>query len=110
MPLIILDGGIGHLLKERKIRTSIADDADLNTSFLVAAFANADAPDAVRQVHRDYIDAGADVITVNNFPVSGWSLGRVHREAEITEFTRVRAVVSSPPHVYRAAMSVPSAL
>lgn len=90
MHITILDGGIGHCLKERNVLTSVAGDKDLCSSFLVAALANVEAPDAVREVHRDYIDAGADVITVNNFPLTPWALGRLHREAELVTITQVR--------------------
>lgn len=92
MHITILDGGIGHLLKERNTRTSVANDKELASSFLVAAFANVDAPDAVRQVHQDYVDAGADIMTVNNFPITRWSLARAHRDAELTELTQVRTL------------------
>jgi S-methylmethionine-dependent homocysteine/selenocysteine methylase len=35
-------------------------------SALWSALACVEAPDAVIQLHRDYVDAGADIITVNN--------------------------------------------
>lgn len=88
MALTILDGGIGHLLKQRNVRTRIAD-TDFASSFLVAAFANIDAPDAVRDIHRDYIDAGCDVITANNFPLTAWSLGRVQQASALSRLTHV---------------------
>lgn len=44
----ILDGSIGHLLKQRKVQTSAAG-TEWATSFLVPALANVDAPKAVQQ-------------------------------------------------------------
>lgn len=39
-------------------------------------------------MHEDYINAGADVITVNNFPVTPWSLGRIGREDAFVALTQ----------------------
>ena len=49
-PLLVLDGGTGHLLKERGVKTSVVGDPQWRNSFLVPALANAEAPEAVRQV------------------------------------------------------------
>ena len=54
--VVILDGGIGtEVLKRtgRWVRNGIEAS-----------------PDAIREIHRDYIDAGADVITANTFQIS----------------------------------------
>jgi hypothetical protein len=48
-PVTILDGSIGHLLKQRKVQTSAAGTR-WAASFLVPALANVDAPKAVQQV------------------------------------------------------------
>lgn len=48
--LLILDGGTGHLLKERGVKTAVAGHCEWGNSFLVPALANEDTPDAVRQV------------------------------------------------------------
>ena len=47
----ILDGSIGHLLKQRKVQTSAAG-TEWATSFLVPALANVDAPNAVQQASK----------------------------------------------------------
>lgn len=52
--LTILDGSIGHLLKQRKVQTSAAG-TEWATSFLVPALANLDAPKTVQQVCRSSI-------------------------------------------------------
>ena len=69
MNLTILDGGIGHLLKERGVQTRVAS-TPLCQSFLTSAYANEDDDDAVMAVHRDYLHAGADVLTANNFALT----------------------------------------
>jgi homocysteine S-methyltransferase len=57
MPLI-LDGAAGSLLQQRGIKSSGA---------LWTAMANTDAPDSVLSVHKEYIEAGAQIITTNTF-------------------------------------------
>ena len=62
--ITILDGGMGHELKLRGISDG---------TFLAGVLANercdADDDDAnvVESIHRDYLAAGCDVITTNNF-------------------------------------------
>jgi homocysteine S-methyltransferase len=56
--LIILDGAMGTELERRGVDTSTP---------IWSAKALLDRPDVVEQVHRDYIDAGAEVITTNTF-------------------------------------------
>lgn len=43
------------------------------------------------QVHDDYIAVGADVITVNNFPVTPWNLGRIGRQDAFVALTQAGA-------------------
>lgn len=86
--LLLLDGGIGHLLKQRGVVTSVADDPQWRDSFLVSALANEEAPYAVRQVHSDYIAAGCDVITCNNFSCTPWSLSRLDRPSVFRKLTQ----------------------
>ncbi len=45
-------------------------------SSLWSALACVEAPDAVVQLHREYLDAGADIITVNNYAVTPVLLAR----------------------------------
>ena len=56
--VIILDGAIGTELERR--------GAPMNTEAWCARVTQ-DTPDLVRELHEDYIRAGADVITVNTF-------------------------------------------
>ena len=45
----VLDGGLGHMLKAR----------GEGCTFLAGALANAQKPEAVREAHKEFIDAGA---------------------------------------------------
>jgi S-methylmethionine-dependent homocysteine/selenocysteine methylase len=54
-----------------------------------SALALLDDPEAVVAVHRDYIDAGADVITINNYAVTPPLLARSGLESRVEELTGV---------------------
>ena len=69
MAVTILDGGIGHLLKQPGVQTRVRG-TPLEQSFLTSAYANEDDAGAVLAVHRDYLNAGANVLTANNFAVT----------------------------------------
>src|SRR4051812_19603447 len=63
---VILDGGIAtELGRTRPDATPHDDEALWGTWALVHA------PDAVRDVHRSYLDAGSDVISTNTWGLSG---------------------------------------
>ena len=57
---VLMDGGMGRELRRRGV--PILETIWSANALLVA-------PDTVRQVHRDYIDAGAEVITINTYGV-----------------------------------------
>jgi S-methylmethionine-dependent homocysteine/selenocysteine methylase len=57
---ILLDGGMGRELRFRGV--------DVMTS-IWSAKALIDAPQVVREVHRDFITAGADIITINSYGI-----------------------------------------
>lgn len=59
--VVILDGAMGTELEKRG---APMDDASWCAAALVTH------PDMVREVHEDYIRAGADVITTNTFPTA----------------------------------------
>src|SRR3954463_3823732 len=77
---VILDGGIAtELGRTRPDATPHEDEALWGTWALVHA------PDAVRDVHRSYLDAGCDVISTNT-----WGLtGEVDRRAQTAFATPV---------------------
>jgi len=62
---LILDGAMGSLLQQR----GVASD-----SFLWSAKANIDYPEIVLLIHKDYIKAGADIITTNTFRTNPYTL------------------------------------
>ncbi len=64
---VILDGAIGSELERLGARMD---------QEVWCARALADSPDIVRQVHRRYIDAGADVITTNSFSATREAMRR----------------------------------
>lgn len=74
----LLDGGMGQELRSR----------GLNADAKVAGLALLDAPDAVRDVHAEFIAAGADVITTWNYAVTPQRLeesGMRHRFDDMTQ-------------------------
>ncbi|HSD65009.1 MAG TPA: homocysteine S-methyltransferase family protein, partial [Ignavibacteriaceae bacterium] len=55
---LILDGAMGSLLQQ--------NDVPIDKKAWVT-FANIEYPDKVLKIHRDYVKAGADIITTNTF-------------------------------------------
>ncbi|MCX6149053.1 MAG: homocysteine S-methyltransferase family protein [Ignavibacteriales bacterium] len=55
---LILDGAMGSLLQQKGF---------LSNDPLWASLANVEHPEAVRRIHKEYIDSGADIITTNTF-------------------------------------------
>jgi S-methylmethionine-dependent homocysteine/selenocysteine methylase len=84
-PVTLLDGGTGTELRMRGV------EVPSHKSSIWSAQALIDAPEAVVQVHRDYIDAGADVITLNNYAVTRPLLAREGLEDRLEELT-LRAI------------------
>ena len=77
----VLDGGMGQELLRR---------ADAAPTPLWSAQVMIDQPDLVRDLHRRFIDAGADVITVNAYSATRCRLGPAGRESDY-ETLQVRA-------------------
>jgi S-methylmethionine-dependent homocysteine/selenocysteine methylase len=80
--ITILDGAMGTELRARG-----ATVPDYRSSAW-SALALIHDPDTVRQVHSDYIAAGADVITANNYAVVPKLLARVGMADRLEELTR----------------------
>lgn len=68
--ITLLDGGMGSELRARGFE--VPD----HIRSIWSAKALMDAPEAIVQIHRDYIDAGAEVITANNYMVTPPLLAR----------------------------------
>lgn len=77
----VLDGGMGQELLRR---------ADADPTPLWSAQVMIDQPDLVRDLHRRFIDAGADVITVNAYSATRCRLGPAGRESDY-ESLQIRA-------------------
>jgi S-methylmethionine-dependent homocysteine/selenocysteine methylase len=73
---ILLDGGMGRELRARGVELS---------ETIWSASALLTAPDVVRQIHIDYIDAGAEVITTNTYGVIRTDLGNAGIEDRFAE-------------------------
>jgi methionine synthase I (cobalamin-dependent) len=75
--VLVIDGGMGSELEARG--APMDHDA-------WCALANLDAPDLVREIHEDYMRAGADVIIANTFPCNRIAMeaaGHGHRVEEM---------------------------
>ena len=82
---VLLDGGMGRELRMRGVPI-------LETIW--AANALVVAPDVVRDVHRDYINAGADVITINSYGVIRSDLAKEGIEHRFAELNRLAAALA----------------
>ena len=78
----ILDGAMGTELKARGAAVPDYKNSAWSAIALVRD------PATVKQVHRDYIDAGAGVVTANNYAVVPRLLARVGMEDRLEELTR----------------------
>ena len=79
--ITLLDGAMGSELRARGVKIR-----DYKSS-LWSALACVEAPDTVTQLHRDYIEAGADIITVNNYAVTPLLLAREGMEGALENLT-----------------------
>lgn len=79
--ILILDGGMGLELKLRKAQgLPVAYDLTL---FSTAALR--ETPDAIIQIHRDYIRAGCNVITTASYAVTNFYLDKVGERPRVEE-------------------------
>lgn len=69
-PFVVLSGACGTELERRGAATPLP---------LWSAAALLEAPDLVREVHRDHVRAGADVVTANTFRTLRRTLARAGR-------------------------------
>ena len=79
---LVLDGAIGTELSRRGVDTGLP---------LWSARALLDAPDVLMRIHRDYIAAGADIITTDTFRTTRRTFQRAGMRDQSAELTR-RAV------------------
>lgn len=76
----ILDGGFGRELARRGAPFRQPE---------WSALALTEAPEIVKEVHLDFIRAGAKVITTNNYAVVPFHIGQERFEHEVTELVKV---------------------
>ena len=76
---VLLDGPTGTELQRRRVETDVP-------GWTAAALDTA--PEIIEQIHRDYVDAGAEVLTANTFRTHRRdlvTLGAADRAAELTQ-------------------------
>ena len=84
--VVLLDGGLGQELRRRSSRPA---------SPLWSSQVMLDEPDLVTAAHRDFIDAGARVITANTYSATPQ---RLTRDADIGLFESLHAAALSAAH------------
>jgi enediyne biosynthesis protein CalE2 len=76
--IILLDGALGTELERRGVPTRLP---------LWSAQALVDAPDTVRQIHEEYVRAGAEILTANTFRTTPRALRKAGMEGEADRLT-----------------------
>lgn len=79
--IILGDGGMGTELRFKGVNVP----SHKNSSW--SALALEEAPEVVEQIHFDYIEAGSDYITINNYSLTEPILSRVKKEDQLEELT-----------------------
>jgi S-methylmethionine-dependent homocysteine/selenocysteine methylase len=83
--IIILDGGTGTDIQRRGVSMD---------SSTWCAEANMTHPEIVREVHLDYIKAGADIIIANTFATSALLFNALGRDDELLEIDRAAVAIA----------------
>ena len=83
---LLLDGATGTELNRRGVSTDLP---------LWSARALLEAPDILRQIHADYLAAGAEVLTTNTFRAHRRSLARAGLGARARELTFLAAQIAA---------------
>src|SRR5690349_6810477 len=88
--VLLCDGAMGTQVQ--------ALDLDINRDYLgqenCTEILNKSRPDLVRQIHRGYFDAGADMVETNTFGGSPITLGEFGLEAEAHEINKTAALLA----------------
>ena len=83
--LVLLDGATGTELDRRGVNVSMP---------IWSATAIIEAPEVLREIHRDYLIAGAHVITANTFRTHKRSLSRVGLGERASELTSLAVAIA----------------
>src|SRR5512145_1404926 len=83
--VLLLDGATGTELQRRGVDTSLP---------LWSARALLVAPEVLRQIHTDYIAAGADIITTNTFRTHRRTLTRAGLGERTRELTQLAVAIA----------------
>lgn len=81
----LLDGGMGREIQQRRPEAAHG---------LWSAGILVEEPDLVVEIHREYIDAGATVITTNNYSTIPSYLGKAGMQDRYRELTKVAAALA----------------
>ena len=84
--VLVMDGGTGSELQRHGVNVNKGATAEIDGVW--SASANMDAPGIVRQVHEDYLEAGAEIVTSNNFYTSRAMLTLIGEGGRWEEYTR----------------------
>jgi S-methylmethionine-dependent homocysteine/selenocysteine methylase len=84
-PALLLDGATGTELERHGARSELP---------LWSARALLDAPALVERIHRDYVEAGAEVLTANTFRTQARTLSRAGVAASARELTRLAVALA----------------
>jgi S-methylmethionine-dependent homocysteine/selenocysteine methylase len=84
-PPVLLDGAIGTELTRRGVDTGLP---------LWSTRALLDAPDVLREIHRDYVQAGAELLTANTFRTGRRTLHRAGMPERSRELTRLAVEIA----------------
>ena len=83
---LLFDGAIGTELLNR---THSIHSAERPTDILTLTH-----PEIVSQLHREYLQAGADIISTNSFNANGISLGKAYSGADILHLNKTAAEIA----------------
>ena len=90
---LLMDGGTGSEIQRRGIAIARGGDTagDINSW---SARALGEAPDVVREVHEDYLRAGADIIITNSFWANRTRMGMDGMADRSEEYTRLAGEIA----------------
>ena len=81
--LIIGDGGMGSELRFRGV------EVPSHIESIWSALALIDNPEVIKQIHLDYIEAGSEYITVNNYAVTQPILERAGMSDQLEDLSLI---------------------